>query len=161
MTASLSTLSLAEAFAAIPLAAVCCDQRFAAEEAKLIREQLLTRAPYRSMEPYAFGVLFSGLLGRFRAESWQGLVAEAAPLLEPAHRDTAYALACQLVHCDRSVEPAERQFLVGLAEALGLDPLRRTRCWRCAGCSTATAWPAPAEPVLLSPPAPAALPAVA
>ncbi|MFM8661936.1 MAG: tellurite resistance TerB family protein [Cyanobium sp.] len=125
MTASLSPLSLAEAFAAIPLAAVCCDQRFAAEEAKLIREQLLTRAPYRSMEPYAFGVLFSGLLGRFRAESWQGLVAEAAPLLEPAHRDTAYALACQLVHCDRSVEPAERQFLVGLAEALGLDPLRR------------------------------------
>jgi hypothetical protein len=119
MTASLSTLSLAEAFAAIPLAAVCCDQRFAAEEAKLIREQLLTRAPYRSMEPYAFGVLFSGLLGRFRAESWQGLVGE------PAHRDTAYALACQLVHCDRSVEPAERQFLVGLAEALGLDPLRR------------------------------------
>ena len=44
---------------------------------------------------------------------------------EQAQRDTAYALACQLVHCDRSVEPAERQFLVGLAEALGLDPLRR------------------------------------
>jgi len=39
---AMSTLSLAEAFAAIPLAAVCCDQRFAAEEAKLIREQLLT-----------------------------------------------------------------------------------------------------------------------
>jgi hypothetical protein len=120
-----STMTAAEAFAAIPLAAVCCDQCFAAEEAKLIREQLLTRAPYRSMEPYAFGVLFSGLLGRFRAESWQGLVAAAAPLLEPAQRDTAYALACQLVHCDRSVEPAERAFLLGLAEALGLDPHRR------------------------------------
>lgn len=121
----MSTLSLAEAFSAIPLAAVCCDQRFAAEEARLIREQLLTRAPYRSMEPYAFGVMFSGLLARFRAESWQGLVAAAAPLLEPAQRDTADALACQLVHCDRSVEPAERLFLVGLAEALGLAPHRR------------------------------------
>ncbi len=120
-----TAMTAVEAFAAIPLAAVCCDQSFAAEEAKLIREQLLGRAPYRTMEPYAFGVLFSGLLARFRAESWQGLVAAAAPLLEPAQRDTAYALACQLVHCDRSVEPAERQFLVGLAEALGLDPLRR------------------------------------
>jgi len=118
-------MTAAEAFAAIPLAAVCCDQRFAAEEAKLIREQLLSRAPYRAMEPYAFGLLFSGLLGRLRAESWQGLVMAAAPLLEPAQRETAYALACQLVHCDRSVEPAEREFLVGLAEVLGLDGHRR------------------------------------
>jgi hypothetical protein len=119
-----STLTIAEAFAAIPLAAVCCDQRFAAEEAKLIREQLLTRAPYRTMEPYAFGLLFSGLLGRYRVESWQGLVA-AALLLEPAQRDTAYALACQLVHCDRSVEPAELEFLLALAEVLDLDRERR------------------------------------
>jgi len=118
-------MTAAEAFAAIPLAAVCCDQRFAAEEAKLIREQLLTRTPYRTMEPYAFGQLFSGLLGRFRAESWQGLVASAAPVLEPAQRDTAFALACQLVHCDRTVEPAEREFLLGLAEALELDQQRR------------------------------------
>jgi hypothetical protein len=119
------TLTLAEAFAAIPLAAVCCDQRFVAEEAKLIREQLLTRTPYRTMEPYAFGLLFSGLLARFRAESWQGVVVEAAPLLEPTQRVTAYALACQLVYCDRTVEPAERQFLLGLAEVLGLDQRRR------------------------------------
>jgi hypothetical protein len=118
-------MTAAEAFAAIPLAAVCCDQRFAAEEAKLIREQLLTRTPYRTMEPYAFGLLFSGLLGRFRVESWQGLVASAAPLLEPAQRDTAFALACQLVHCDRTVEPAEREFLLGLAEALDVDRQRR------------------------------------
>jgi hypothetical protein len=118
-------MTAVEAFAAIPLAAVCCDQRFAAEEAKLIREQLLSRAPYRTMEPYAFGVLFSGLLARFRAESWQGLAAAAAPLLEPAQRDTAYALACQLVHCDRCVKPAEREFLLALAEALDLDPQRR------------------------------------
>jgi hypothetical protein len=118
-------MNAAEAFAAIPLAAVCCDQRFAAEEAKLIREQLLSRAPYRTMEPFAFGLLFSGLLGRFRAESWQGLVTAAAPLLEPGQRETAFALACQLVHCDRSVEPAEREFLLALAEALELDANRR------------------------------------
>jgi len=161
MTASLSTLSLAEAFAAIPLAAVCCDQRFAAEEAKLIREQLLTRAPYRSMEPYAFGVLFSGLLGRFRAESWQGLVAEAAPLHEPAHRDTAYALACQLVTVTAAWSPPSASFWLVWLRRWAWIPSAVTRCWRCASCSTATAWPAPAEPVHLSPPAPAALPAEA
>lgn len=54
--------STAEAFAAIPLAAICCDRHFRPEEAKVIRSQPLSRSPLRSMEPYAFGVLFSDLL---------------------------------------------------------------------------------------------------
>ena len=38
MTLPMTTL---EAFAAIPLAAVCCDQTFRKDEALVIREQLL------------------------------------------------------------------------------------------------------------------------
>jgi hypothetical protein len=70
-----------EAFAAIPLAAVCSDQTFGKDEARVIREQLLGHTAYQEMEPYAFGLLISGLLKRFREESWQGLIASAAPLL--------------------------------------------------------------------------------
>lgn len=118
-TASMTSL---EAFAAIPLAAVCCDQTFGKDEARVIRDQLLGRSAYQAMEPYAFGLLISGLLKRFREESWQGLIAAAAPRLSPDQQQMAYALACQLIHCDRQVEPQEQQFLAGLAEQLELSP---------------------------------------
>ena len=116
-------LSTAEAFAAIPLAAVCCDRDFRPEEADVIRAQLLSRTPFRSMEPYAFGVLFSDLLRRYRENDWQLLVAQAAPLLSQQQRRTAYALACQLIHCDREVNPSERSFLEVLAKELQLPLL--------------------------------------
>jgi hypothetical protein len=115
MTLPMTTL---EAFAAIPLAAVCCDQTFGKDEARVIREQLLVRTAYQEMEPYAFALLISGLLKRFREESWQGLIASAAPLLSPEQREMAFALACQLIHCDRIVAPQEQQFLAVLAQQL-------------------------------------------
>lgn len=118
------SLPLAEAFAAIPLAAVCCDQTFAREEAALIREQLMGRSPYRTMEPYSLGLLISGLLQRLRTEPWQQLVAAAVPSLDAAQQETAFALACQLIHCDRRVSAAEVEFLNGLAVALSLEPDR-------------------------------------
>ncbi len=117
-------MTAVEAFAAIPLAAVCCDQNFSKDEAWVIREQLLGRSAYRAMEPYAFGLLISRLLKRFREESWQGLIAAAAPVLSPGHQETAFALACQLIHCDRDVSDAEREFLQALAVALRLNEAR-------------------------------------
>ena len=121
MSLPMSTL---EAFAAIPLAAVCCDQTFGKDEAQVIREQLMGRTAYREMEPYAFGLLISGLLKRFREESWQGLIASAAPLLSPEQQEMAFALACQLIHCDRIVAPQEQQFLGLLAQQLQFTPAR-------------------------------------
>jgi hypothetical protein len=113
-----------EAFAAIPLAAVCCDQTFGKDEARVIREQLMGRTAYREMEPYAFGLLISGLLKRFREETWQGLIASAAPLLSPEQQEMAFALACQLIHCDRIVAPPEQQFMAALAQQLQFTPAR-------------------------------------
>jgi len=121
MTLPMTTL---EAFAAIPLAAVCCDQTFGKDEARVIREQLLGRTADREREPSAFGLLISGLLKRFREESWQGLIASAAPLLSREQQEMAFALACQLIHCDRIVTPEEQQFLVVLAEQLPFTPAR-------------------------------------
>ena len=117
-------MTAVEAFAAIPLAAVCCDHNFSKDEAWVIREQLLGRSAYRAMEPYAFGLLISRLLKRFREESWQGLIAAAAPVLSPGHQETAFALACQLIHCDRDVSAAEREFLQALAAELRLNQAR-------------------------------------
>lgn len=122
-----STLTVTEAFAAIPLAAVCCDQTFGRDEARVIRDQLLSRRAYQAMEPYSFGVLISGLLKRFREESWQGLIAAAAPQLNQDQKETAFALACQLIHCDRQVKPQERDFLTALADTLSLTAARASQ----------------------------------
>lgn len=122
-----STLTVTEAFAAIPLAAVCCDQTFGKDEARVIRDQLLSRRVYQAMEPYSFGVLISGLLKRFREESWQGLIAAAAPQLNQDQKETAFALACQLIHCDRQVKPQERDFLTALADTLSLTAARASQ----------------------------------
>ena len=122
-----STLTITEAFAAIPLAAVCCDQTFGKDEARVIRDQLLTRSAYQAMDPYSFGVMISALLQRFREGSWQGLVAAAAPQLNPEQQETAFALACQLIHCDRQVTASEQDFLTTLAAALSLNEARASQ----------------------------------
>ncbi|MGB5133862.1 MAG: hypothetical protein WBN89_01660 [Prochlorococcaceae cyanobacterium] len=97
-------MNQAEAFAAITVAAVASDRSFVDAEARLIREQLQSRAPFRSMSLPAFGELFPGLL--------LGL------------RETAFALAAQLIHCDREVTAGEGDFLEQLAGSLGLAPER-------------------------------------
>ncbi|MCP9928642.1 tellurite resistance TerB family protein [Cyanobium sp. CH-040] len=118
-------MNQAEAFATIPVAAVASDRSFVDDEARLIREQLLRRTPFRSMALPAFGELFSGLLLRLRDRGWQELVQEAAPLLQPSQRETAFALAAQLIHCDRDVTAAEIAFLEQVAGTLELAPERR------------------------------------
>ena len=114
----------AEAFAAIPLAAVCCDSNFDREEAHVLKEQLINLSPYRSMTPLALAELFDGLLRIFRRDHWQELVRQAVPALTAAQQEVAYVLAVKLVFCDRVVKPEEEAFLTTLASELSLPPER-------------------------------------
>lgn len=110
----------AEAFAAIPLAAVCCDSTFSRDEAQLLRHQLIHRAPYRTMEALPFAEMVDGLLRRFRQGHWQELIRLAVPALTPLQQETAFALAAQIVYCDRVVQPEEAAFLATLGAELEL-----------------------------------------
>ncbi len=114
----------AEAFAAIPLAAVCCDSNFDREEAHVLKEQLINRSPYRSMTPLALAELIDGLLRIFRRDHWQELVRQAVPALTAAQQEVAFVLAVKLVFCDRVVKPQEQAFLTTLASELSLPPER-------------------------------------
>ena len=114
------SMTPAEAFAAIPLAAVCCDSNFGREEAHVLKEQLVHRSPYRSMTPVAFGELIDGLLHLFRRDHWQELIRQAVPALTAAQQEVAYGLAVQLVFCDRVVNPEEATFLTTLGDELSL-----------------------------------------
>jgi hypothetical protein len=118
------SMTPAEAFAAIPLAAVCCDSNFDREEAHVLKEQLINLSPYRSMTPLALAELIDGLLRIFRRDHWQELVRQAVPALTAAQQEVAYVLAVKLVFCDRVVKPQEEAFLTTLASELSLPPER-------------------------------------
>ena len=96
----LTCMTPAEAFAVIPLAAVCADHRLQPEEAELLQQQLRGRPPYSEMEPVAFGTMVSRILLLLRDQR-QALVEEAAAMLGPAEQEQAFAFAARLVHADR------------------------------------------------------------
>jgi len=104
-----------EAFAAIALVAVACDGSLDGQEAKALRSQLEGRSPYRTLSEDSMGTLFDGLLTRLRQEGWQALLDAALPVLSSDQQETALALAAQLIHCDRVVEPQERDLLTRMA----------------------------------------------
>jgi hypothetical protein len=116
-----------EAFAAIPLAAVCCDSSFNHREGQVVRQQLEPRWPYREMTPEALGTLLDGLLMRIREGGWGRMVDEAAAALTPEQRETAFAIATEIIFSNHWVTAEEQRFLSQLAEALPLPTDRARR----------------------------------
>ncbi|MCS5698708.1 tellurite resistance TerB family protein [Cyanobium sp. FGCU-52] len=107
-----------EAFAAIALVAVACDGTLDRQEAHALREQLEGRHPYRQASEEEMGNLFDGLLQRLRSDGWQQLLAQSLAALNGPQQETALAMAAQLVHSDRVVQPHERELLAAMAEQL-------------------------------------------
>ena len=62
-----------EAFAAVALIAVGCDNTLNREEARSLRHQLENRSPYRDLPEDAMGDLFDRLLTRLREQGWHEL----------------------------------------------------------------------------------------
>lgn len=116
-----------EAFAAIALAAVACDGSLDREEAHALRVQLEGRTPYRDCKEAAMGALFDGLLTELREQGWQRLLERAIPVLSAEQQETALAMAAQLVHCDRIVQPVEEELLRSMAAQLVIAPERSAR----------------------------------
>jgi hypothetical protein len=113
-----------EAFAAIALAAVACDGSLDRDEAHALRAQLEARTPYRDRTEAAMGALFDGLLSELRAHGWEQLLTRAIPSLTAEQQETALAMAAQLVHCDRVVQPVEAELLRCMAAQLVIPPER-------------------------------------
>jgi hypothetical protein len=115
----------AEAFAVIPLAAVCADHRLQSEEAELLKSQLRGRSPYRELPAEDFGALVSDLLLGLRNQR-QSMVEQAAALLSPSQQEQAFAFAARLVYADRIATPEETSLLAELRQVLEV-PSERLR----------------------------------
>lgn len=113
-----------EAFAALALVAVACDGVLDHAEAQNLRQQLEYRSPYRDLSEATMGAMFDDLLEQLRRDGWQGLLARALPLLNSQQQETGLAMAAQLVHCDRVVQPEEKEMLEAMARQTTLSAER-------------------------------------
>ncbi|MBC1260167.1 hypothetical protein FQK07_02595 [Synechococcus sp. BSF8S] len=113
-------MEASKAFAAIALAAVACDGTLGRDEAKALRGLLEHRTPYADLTDLAIAELFDSLLAALRQGGLEALVTAAVPVLNTEQRETALAVAAQLVHSDRVVQASEQVFLQSLAVQLAL-----------------------------------------
>ena len=109
-----------QAFAAICLAAVASDGVVGRDEARSLRIELEFRTPYVAMDETTMAGLFEDLLELWRKEGSDALVTKAATALNQVQRETALAVAIQLVRADRVIEPEEVKFIAHLASQLDL-----------------------------------------
>jgi len=113
-----------EAFVAIRLAAVGSDGRLDRAESHSLRQQLDWRTPYRSMAETAMATLIDRLLLLWRQHGGEALVLWAVQALSVPQRETALAVALELIAADRQLHPEEHRFIDTLTTAMALPPER-------------------------------------
>ncbi|MFO7628742.1 MAG: tellurite resistance TerB family protein [Prochlorococcaceae cyanobacterium] len=122
MTSTVSvSMDSATAFAAIALAAVSWDGILSKAGSRSLRHSLDYRRPYRDQGDAAMVALMDSLLAQLRSKGAQHLMVEAAEVLNPQQRSTAFAVAAEIMRSDGPLQADERNILTNLAITLGLD----------------------------------------
>jgi hypothetical protein len=113
-----------EAFVAICLAAVGSDGQLNRAESHSLRQQLDWRTPYHAMAETEMASLIDGLLKLWRQHGGEALVTWAVQGLTAPQRETALAVALELLAADRRLHPDEHRFIDSLTAAMRLPPER-------------------------------------
>jgi tellurite resistance protein len=108
------------AFAAIAVAAVAWDGVLTMAGTRALRHCLDYRKPYRELTDGEMMDLMQRLLAMLRQRGSQQLIVQAAAVLSPGQRTTAYAAASEIMRSDGPLEPDERNILRNLASCLEL-----------------------------------------
>jgi len=120
-------LSPAEAFAAITLSAIASDGYLSDEESRGISLALSRMKMYRSYPNEVMQRMFDKLLGILRREGMNSLFDSAKDYLPYELRESAFAVATDLILADGVVAQEEQEFLNDLYQALSLDAEVATR----------------------------------
>jgi hypothetical protein len=83
--------------------------------------------PYRNLSEASMGAMFDQLLDLLRRDGWQGLLAQALPVLSSEQQETGLAIAAHLVHCDRLVQREELAMLDSMAAQMTLPAGRASQ----------------------------------
>lgn len=109
-----------EAIMVVLVAAIMADGE--AERSEIVRlNTICALSPiYRANTGAQDSAVLDAAVKRFQARGFDA-VRESASLLPPPLRETAFALACELILADGIVSPDEEAFIEFLAEALQLQ----------------------------------------
>ncbi|MEB3167940.1 MAG: tellurite resistance TerB family protein [Synechococcaceae cyanobacterium] len=123
-TTPMTTVSLepSSAFAAIALAAVSWDGYLSMAGSRALRHALDYRQPFKQYGDERMVELMNNLLASLRQKGPQHLMVEAAAVLSPSQRATAYAVAAEIMRSDGPLQPDELNILSNLAATLELSP---------------------------------------
>lgn len=109
------------AFAAVALAAVSWDGALTLAGTRALRHALDYRPPYKDRTDAQMISLMDELLAGLRSRGAEGLMQDAAKVLDQRQRLTAYAVAAEIMRSDGPLQEQERHILGNLASNLNLD----------------------------------------
>jgi tellurite resistance protein len=109
------------AFAAIALAAVFWDGRLTMAGSRALRHSLDYRKPFNSYDDATMVALMDTLVAELRLKGAQHMMVEAAEVLKPDQRMTAFAVAAEIMRSDGRYEQDELNILNHLASVLHLS----------------------------------------
>lgn len=115
-----STISPAEALANIALVAIAADGYLAKQESEDMTMLLSRMELFSGYSSEALHRLLDRLLMRLKQEGPGALINQAKRVLPPDLRETAFAIATDLVLSDRTVTPQEQSFLEDLCVILDI-----------------------------------------
>jgi hypothetical protein len=115
-----SSMGSAEALASIAMVAIAADGYMAEQEGQDMTMLLSRMSLFSSYSSDALNHLFDLLLDRLKQEGPGILVSEAKAALSQEMRETAFAIATDLVLSDRTVTPQEQAFLEDLYRILDI-----------------------------------------
>lgn len=118
---TLVTLSPAEAFAAITLAATATDGYLTKDEADCISSTLSRMKLFRNYSSELMNKLFDKILSILRRDGMNTLFDIAKESLSQDLREAAFAVAADMVLIDGMVAEEEKNFLNDLYHALGVS----------------------------------------
>ena len=114
-------LTLEEAFAAVLLVAMAADGHVSDEERREFGTIVNRVRLYRAVTGDQFAAMMDKLEGLLRREGVEPLLNRAAQGLPEELRETAFALAADLMLADGSVEAEERGLLEAMQARFGLS----------------------------------------
>ena len=115
-------LDTPSAFAAIALAAVSWDGVLTGAGSRALRHAFDYRHPFVDYGDERMVRLMDHLLRVLQQMGPQHLMVEAAAVLSPEQRSTAYAVAVEIMRSDGPLQADEANILGNLATVLGLEP---------------------------------------
>jgi len=113
-------LNAPEGFAGVAFCAVAADGVLTEEEQLGLVTTMSRMKLYQGMSQRQIGAVFEKLIKVARSDGVEVLLQRSAEALPPELRETAFAVAADLVMADGHIASAERQFLEKIQKSLGI-----------------------------------------